>query len=127
MGQLLNRLRNFAKAHIHQSEPSSYQFDVFDEDTELKRIIDELTSENQHRGRNENTQETTMNYEKACNVLKIHRDASVDEIKNAYKQRIKEYHPDLVENLGEELRQLAKQKSQQINEAYKFIKKIKGF
>lgn len=127
MGQLLNRLRNFAKAHFRQSEQSSYQFDGFDEDAELKRIIDELASENQQKEPNKNTPEPTMSYEQACNVLKIHPDASVDNIKNAYKQRIKEYHPDLVENLGEELRQLAKKKSQQINEAYQFIRKVRKF
>jgi DnaJ-domain-containing protein 1 len=127
MGQLLNRLRNFAKAHLRQSEPSSYHFDGVDEDAELKQIIDELTSGNQQKQAHNNTQKSPMDYEQACNILKIHSNSSVEEIKNAYKQRIKEYHPDRVENLGEELRQLAKQKSQQINEAYQFIKKVKGF
>lgn len=127
MGQLLNRLRNFAKAHLRRSEPSLYQFDEFDEDAELKRIIDELNSEKQQNGQDKNTSKPTMDYKYACDTLKVGIDASVDEIKNAYKQRMKEYHPDLVENLGEELRQLAKQKSQQINEAYQFIKKVKGF
>lgn len=127
MGQLLNRLRNFAKVHLRRPEPSLHQFDEFDEDAELKRIIDELNSEEQRNRQGKNTSKPTMNYKYACEILKVRIDASVDEIKNAYKQRIKEYHPDLVENFGEELRQLAKQKSQQINEAYQLIKKVKGF
>ncbi len=127
MGQLLNRLKGFARAHFRQSEQYRYQFDDFDEDAELKRIIDELNSENQKKKPNEGVPHSIMNYEQACRVLKIRNDATVGEIKNAYKQRIKEYHPDLVDHLGEELRQLAKEKSQQINEAYQFLKKVKGF
>jgi DnaJ like chaperone protein len=51
-------------------------------------------------------------------VLGVGADASVDEIRAAYKRQISQYHPDKVASLGEELQQLASQKTQQINAAY---------
>jgi len=46
-------------------------------------------------------------------------------IKSAYKQRMMEYHPDKVNNLGKELQNLAENKTKEINEAYEFLKKSK--
>lgn len=51
-------------------------------------------------------------------VLGIRRGASMNEIKAAYRSKIREYHPDQVQRLGPELRDLAKRKTQEINRAY---------
>ncbi len=51
-------------------------------------------------------------------VLGVTRSASSDTIQAAYRSRMKEYHPDKVAHLGEELQQLAHEKSQQIQRAY---------
>lgn len=42
-------------------------------------------------------------------------------IKDAYRDRIREYHPDKVAHLGLELRELAETKSKQINAAYEVL------
>jgi DnaJ like chaperone protein len=52
-------------------------------------------------------------------VLGVTRSASSDEIQAAYRSRMTQYHPDKVAHLGEELQQLAHQKSQQIQRAYR--------
>ena len=52
-------------------------------------------------------------------VLGVTRSASSDEIQTAYWSRMKEYHPDKVAHLGEELQKLAHEKSQQIQRAYR--------
>jgi len=55
----------------------------------------------------------------AYEVLGITRSASRDAIQAAYRSRMQEYHPDKVAHLGEELQQLAHEKSQQIQRAYR--------
>jgi len=52
-------------------------------------------------------------------VLGVARSASSHTIRNAYHSRMKEYHPDKVAHLGEELQELAHEKSQQIQRAYR--------
>jgi len=51
-------------------------------------------------------------------ILGVAADASAEEIRRAYQQRIAEYHPDKVAALGAELRELAERKSKEINLAY---------
>ncbi len=55
----------------------------------------------------------------AYEVLGISRSASGDAIQTAYRERMKEYHPDKVAHLGEELQKLAHVKSQEIQRAYR--------
>ncbi len=54
-------------------------------------------------------------------VLRVPRGASRDEIRAAYRREIAQYHPDKVAQLGPELRELATEKSKQINEAYRIL------
>ena len=44
-------------------------------------------------------------------ILCVSRTASMEEIQNSYKSLIRQYHPDKVASLGEELRNLAEKKS----------------
>lgn len=51
-------------------------------------------------------------------IFGLLHDASVDEIKAAYRNAIKQYHPDYVANLGPELKEVAERKSKELNVAY---------
>ena len=51
-------------------------------------------------------------------VLGVNRSASKDEIKKAYRKLAGKYHPDKVDHLGEEFKELAEQKFKDIQEAY---------
>jgi len=51
-------------------------------------------------------------------VLGVAKNASLDEIKKAYKGLAAKYHPDKVTHLGEEFRVLAEQRFKEIKEAY---------
>ena len=51
-------------------------------------------------------------------ILGVSPSASREEIREAYRQRMREYHPDKVSHLGPDLRSLAESKAKQINEAY---------
>ena len=51
-------------------------------------------------------------------ILGVNRHASKSEIKNAYRKLANKYHPDKVDHLGEEFKQLAEKKFKDIQEAY---------
>ena len=59
-------------------------------------------------------------------ILQVSPNASVDEIKAAYKTLIRQYHPDKVETLGKDLRDLAEEKSKAINVAYQVGLRARG-
>ena len=51
-------------------------------------------------------------------VLGVARGASIDEIKNAYRKLANKYHPDKVNYLGDEFKELANKRFKEIQEAY---------
>jgi DnaJ domain len=52
-------------------------------------------------------------------ILQIEPTASALEIRDAYRHLISKYHPDKVDSLGQELKDLADRKSQEITAAYR--------
>jgi DnaJ like chaperone protein len=56
-------------------------------------------------------------------VLGVPRSASGEEIQAAYRARMREYHPDKVAHLGEDLQKLAHEKSQEIQRAYRTLRR----
>ena len=62
----------------------------------------------------------------AYKILGVDPSASDEEVKKAYRDMAKKNHPDLVSNLGDEVRQAAEKKFQEINAAYEAIKKQRG-
>lgn len=59
-------------------------------------------------------------------ILQITKEASDEEVKKAYKHMCIKYHPDKVAHLGAEAQQAAKEKFQEIANAYEKIKKERG-
>lgn len=59
-------------------------------------------------------------------VLGIDASASNDEVKKAYRKMAIKFHPDKVAQMGEEYEKGAKEKFQNIQEAYEAIKKKRG-
>jgi DnaJ like chaperone protein len=62
----------------------------------------------------------------AYKILGIDKNATLDDIKRAYRQKAKENHPDKVAYLGEDIRKKAEEKFAKINEAYEQIRKERG-
>ncbi|MDA3779965.1 MAG: TerB family tellurite resistance protein [Bacteroidales bacterium] len=59
----------------------------------------------------------------AYKILEIDSTVSNDEVKKAYRKMAKKYHPDKISHLGEEFKNIAKEKFQKVGEAYSKIKK----
>jgi len=57
----------------------------------------------------------------AYSVLNVPSDASKEEITSAYKKLAQQYHPDKVEGLGPEFKELAEKRMKEINAAYKEV------
>jgi DnaJ domain len=51
-------------------------------------------------------------------VLELPQDASIEQVRDAYRRLISQYHPDKVASLGRELQELAEAKSKEIAIAY---------
>ncbi|MEO8773496.1 MAG: TerB family tellurite resistance protein [Gelidibacter sp.] len=63
----------------------------------------------------------------AYKILEITKEATVDEIKAAYRKMAKKYHPDRVIHLGEEHQKGAVDKFRQVKDAYEKLKAERGF
>ena len=62
----------------------------------------------------------------AYKALEIEPTATEEEIKKAYRRMAMKYHPDKVNDLGEEIKKSATEKFRSINDAYENIKKQRG-
>jgi DnaJ-domain-containing protein 1 len=76
----------------------------------------------QGQTRQENIEEPRSWWE----VLGISHGSSLDEAKAAYYSKVKQYHPDKVVGLGEEFRQLAERKTQELNAAFQEVRRSLG-
>lgn len=80
------------------------------------------TYNNQHK---EKEDYKSQNSDLWYNILEVKKDASLQEIKKAYRKKILQYHPDKVSCLGKEFQILAEEKTKKINAAYNEALKIK--
>jgi uncharacterized protein YjbI with pentapeptide repeats len=58
-------------------------------------------------------------------ILGVDKEAALEDITKAYRQRAKEYHPDRVHHLGEKIRIVAGREFERINHAYKSLSQHK--
>ncbi|EMQ96054.1 DnaJ-like protein DjlA [Xanthomarina gelatinilytica] len=63
----------------------------------------------------------------AYKILEISKQATVTEIKAAYRKMAKKYHPDKVVHLGKEHQKGAEEKFRQVQAAYEQLQKERGF
>ncbi len=60
-------------------------------------------------------------------VLGLSGKITPTDIKRCYRELVVKYHPDKVQHLGDEFRDMAEQKTKEINEAYSFFQQLYGF
>lgn len=60
-------------------------------------------------------------------VLGVRQDDGEEKIKKAYRDILGKYHPDRVQHLGEEFREMAARRTVAINKAFETIRKERNF
>jgi DnaJ-domain-containing protein 1 len=85
--------------------------------------------EQKHRSRSERTRGNTApaNDEQQSpwwQVLEISERSTFEEVKAAYRRKIKQYHPDKVTDLAREFQELADRKTKEINRAFGQARRI---
>lgn len=63
----------------------------------------------------------------AYQILEVDKNASVPEIKKAYREMVKKYHPDKLIDMDEAYKKGAREKFNKVQEAYDEIRQEKGF
>lgn len=113
--QLLHYLFGISQAdgHVHKSE--------VDEIHRIARALG-ISEKDFESIRNMFYKDTKSAYK----VLEIEATATNDEVKKAFRRMAVKHHPDKVSHLGEEYQKAAKDKFQQVQDAYDAIKKERG-
>lgn len=138
MNQIFRRINKIIKSNLNSNENNIREHLISNNDDDLKKIIEELNNsksnnkneshynnkDNESKSHNYNSKQS-MSLTAAYKLFELNQDSSVEELKSAYKRKINEYHPDKVEKLGAEIKELALEKTRQINEAWSVIKKDK--
>lgn len=125
MGQILKRIAGIARANWnskHDADAASNFIESQDDD--LKKQFDNLKINQGSKAGAQRSETAQMDFPTALGVLGLSQgNPSPDEVKQAYRSRVAEYHPDKTAHLGPEIRDLAEKKILQINLAYEFLKK----
>jgi len=132
VGQLWNRVKRFARLNADDTRISSVSAEsIFDEgDDALRNEIDSLSngneSTNRYRYKHIYTK-TETELQKSYRILDLTITATIEEIKSAYKKKIREVHPDLMVSKPMDEQEKAKLKSRELNSAYTYLKRIRNF
>lgn len=121
MGQIFNRIKNITNSYINDRDIDVEYILNKDED-DLKKIIDELESEQKQKQKSNTNYKSSTSNKNHYEVIGVKSTSSKEEIYSAYKNLLKQYHPDKVASLGEEIQNVARNKTQEINSAFQKIK-----
>lgn len=133
----------FADGSIHPSERSVLHkiargLGFSSEQLEQRLRMQEAAFRFQHGGAGNHGQHQSGSWQQASQadqladaykVLGISESAEGKDVKRAYRKLMNEHHPDklMAKGLPPEMMNVAKEKSQEIQNAYDLIKKVKGF
>jgi DnaJ like chaperone protein len=94
---------------------------------EITRIL-KMVEAQQHYGGRGAAQPSGPSLQDAYAILGIEQDATDSEVKRAYRKLMNEHHPDklVAKGLPEEMMEIAKEKTQEIQKAYNQVMKSRG-
>lgn len=140
MGQLFNRLRDFARTQMRtDTRVQDAERTISSDDDELRRIIEELHAdytEGRHHDASANASSDSRTFEasslpsdvlKAHTMLNVSVGSSIDDIKKSYRRSIATWHPDRFVAATAEEQQRAHNRARDINAAYVTLRNHYGF
>jgi hypothetical protein len=83
-------------------------------------VLDVVKEKSSKRNKNVDKEEE-IDEETAREILGVSKNASKEEIKKAYYQKVSQWHPDKLGNMAEELKKYAEEQLRKINIAYKIL------
>lgn len=121
MGQLFNRIRNFARSSFSTELDREWAERILrEDDEELRRIIDELPPVQPKR-------KLPADVLRAHTQLNIPVGASTEDMKKAYRTAIATWHPDRFAQASAEDQTKAQHQARAINAAYLLLKDFYQF
>jgi DnaJ-class molecular chaperone with C-terminal Zn finger domain len=124
MKQIFERIKRIIKSNLNEyTSINEFEYVDLDESEDLKRQIDEAFQKKSNIKIDEDDALKNLTLSDAYKILEVEPNASIEEIRKAYKAKVKQYHPDLVQNLGREIQELANRKLLEINYAFNLILK----
>lgn len=138
MGQLFNRLKNFARVSLDvQSDARWAERMLNEDDEELRRIIEELSNESAG-GQTASSSQTEpppadkrqhvpQDVLQAHTLLNVPVNASRGDIKKAYRNAITRWHPDRFVQASADEQLQAQHQARAINSAYVRLKDFYQF
>jgi len=135
---IFDRIKNIARAYWTDAttDDTAWAERILEsDDDELRKIIDELNAgsaqersqQRTHQTHRASTSNVPADVMKACTILGIAHDVSVDAIKKAYRTAIYKVHPDRVATGTAAEQQAAARKAQELNAAYQVMKIYRRF
>ncbi|BBO75817.1 hypothetical protein DSCW_32340 [Desulfosarcina widdelii] len=88
-----------------------------------QRLLKEASTRSDQTGQTADDRQSCTADANPYKVLEIEPGASKEEIKAAYRRLAAQYHPDKVQHLGREIRELAETRFKEIQQAYDFLMK----
>lgn len=121
------RVRRGFEAPYHDNPSQNYQRKKRQQREEQAR--EEQTRQSQHHTYTYTAESKSVLLAKAYQVLDLQQNASEAHIKKTYRRLMSRHHPDklIAQGIGEPALSRAKERVQQIHEAYALIRKERGF
>jgi len=96
-----------------------------DDNSQLKRKLSEIFNKENTEEKEQTKSSKSNSAEKTdyYTVLGVKRNATKEDIKRAYYEKMKQYHPDKFAHLSKEFQELANKKAQELNKAYNALVK----
>lgn len=89
----------------------------------FKPLVDELLANRKKAGASSSGSATKGKSDDPFEILDLPQSASIEDIRHAYHEKIRQYHPDLVAKMGPEIQEVARKQTQRLNFAYETLKK----
>ena len=92
----------------------------------FKPLIDEVLANRRNFRQDSSASTAKADSDDPFEILGLPHSAPFADIRNAYHEKIRQYHPDLVAKMGPEIQEVARKQTQRLNFAYETLKKRYG-